>query len=143
MAYYHTVSPTITSSRVLEAYFLILCHASVTEAFYFSRGQGDLNHRVLFEKLINFVHGKSKGATRAARGVELISLPLNADEEIWFEEFLEEGKGSTLPGAVDSITMRRIATGRSSAKSQSRKSGSGQTIEGVNWDTLKRGLQMG
>lgn len=140
MAYYHTVSPIITSSKVLEAYFYVLCHASITEAFYFSRAQGELNHRVLFEKLISFVHEKSTGAIKATRGVELISLPLNNEEESWFEDFIEEGQGSTLPGAVDSLTMRHIAIGRSKSSPQHRRSGSGQTIGGVNWDTLKRSL---
>ncbi|KAK4694092.1 protein ELYS, partial [Lecanoromycetidae sp. Uapishka_2] len=141
MAYYHTVSPTITSSKVLEAYFLVLCRVSVTEAFFFSRAQGELNHRVLFEKLISFVHEKSKGANKAAIGVELISLPFDEEEESWFEDFLDEGKGGTLPGAVDTLTMRRIATGRADAKSQNRRHGSSQTIDGVNWQTLKRGLE--
>jgi len=142
MAYYHTVSPTITSSKVLEAYFLVLCHASVTEAFYFSRAQGDLNHHVLFEKLIDYIHTESKGAVRATRGVELIGLPLNEAEESWFEVFLEDGKGSTLPGAIDTLTMRRIALGRSNAKSPKGGSGSGKLIDGVNWDTLKCNLQV-
>ncbi|KAK3173446.1 hypothetical protein OEA41_006775 [Lepraria neglecta] len=136
IAYYHTVSPSITSSKVLEAYFLVLCRASVTEAFHFSRAQGDVNHRVLFEKLIAFVHTKSTGLIKAARGVELISLPLNEEEESWFSEYLEE-KGSILPGAMDTLIMRGVATGRSDSKPQHRRRPSGQKIEGMNWDTLR------
>lgn len=143
MAYYHTVSPGITSSKVLEAYFVVLCRASITEAFFFSRAQGELNHRILFEKLISFVHKESKGAIKATRGVELISLPLNEEEESWFEGFLDDGKGSTLPGAQDSLTMRHIATGHSSAKSQKRRAARGQTIDGVDWNTLKGNHEVG
>ncbi|KAL2045694.1 hypothetical protein N7G274_002124 [Stereocaulon virgatum] len=136
IAYFHTVSPSITSSKVLEAYFLVLCRANVTEAFYFSRAQGDMNHRVLFEQLIAFVHTNSTGAIKATRGVELISLPLNEEEESWFDAYLEE-KGSTLPGAIDTFLMRGVATGRTHSKEHHRRRPSGRRIDGMNWDTLR------
>ena len=140
IAYYQTVSPSISSSKVLEAYFHVLCQTSITEAFFFSRTQGDQNHHVLFEKMITFVHVKSRGAERASRGVELINLPFNEEEEPWFEHYLDQGKGNSLPGALDTLTMRLIATGRFAKGRQSGRSGGGQTIDGVNWETLRRGL---
>ena len=82
------------------------------------------------------MHTKSTGLIKAARGVELISLPLNEEEESWFSEYLEE-KGSILPGAMDTLIMRGIATGRSDSKPQHRRRPSGQKIEGMNWDTLR------
>ena len=142
VAYYHTVSPSITSNKVLETYFLTLCRASITEAFYFSRTQGDLNHRVLFEKLIIFVHANSSGAIKATRAVELISLPLNDDEESWFNEFLEEGEGRTLPGASDTVIMKKIATGRPVPELDNGAIRSGRKIDGVNWATLTGSMRM-
>lgn len=113
VSYYQTVSPCLTSSKVLEAYFDTLCHASITEAFHFSRTQGGSNQRVLFEKVIAFVHKTSNGKLKAARGVELISLPLGGEEEYWFREYLKDGEGSRLSGAADTLKIRGIAIGRS------------------------------
>ena len=112
ISYHQSVSPALTSSKVLEVYFLALCRASVTEAFYFSRAQGGLIHRTLFEKLILFIHSKSSGALKAGRGVELISLPLGEEEETWFRAYLE-CMGSRLSGANDTLKMRDIVIGRS------------------------------
>ncbi|KAF6218617.1 hypothetical protein HO133_005968 [Letharia lupina] len=141
IAYYQTVSPAITSGKVLETYCLTLCRVSLTEAFYFSRTQGDLNHRVLFEKLINFVHASSHGAIRATRGVELIDLPLSEGEESWFTDFLEDGKGRNLAGANDTLIMRAIATGRSESVSRDRRKWNGHKIDGVDWNTLRGGIR--
>ena len=143
IAYYQTVSPSIKSGKVLETYFLTLCRASITEAFYFSRTHGDLNHRVLFEKLITFVHANSSGPTKANRGVELISLPLNEDEEVWFNEYLNNGRGSTLPGATDTLIMRGISIGRPDPHLQNRRRASSQKIGGINWETLTNGTRTG
>ncbi|CAF9906964.1 hypothetical protein IMSHALPRED_005405 [Imshaugia aleurites] len=140
IAYYQTVSPAITSGKVLETYFLTLCRVSITEAFYFSRTQGDLNHRVLFEKLIKFVHANSHGTTKATRGVELVNLPLNEEEESWFTEFLEDGKGRNLAGANDTLIMRAIAIGRTESVSLDRR-GNSQKIDGVDWNTLRGGMR--
>ncbi|CAF9942678.1 MAG: hypothetical protein ALECFALPRED_009907 [Alectoria fallacina] len=141
VAYYQTVTPSITSGKVLETYFLTLCRVSITEAFYFSRTKGDLNHCVLFEKLIHFVHADSHGATKATRGVDLISLPLNEEEESWFTEFLEDGKGRSLAGANDTLIMRAIATGRSKPVSRDRRTGNSHKIDGVDWNTLRGGMR--
>ena len=143
IAYYQTVSPSIISGKVLETYFLTLCRASITEAFYFSRTHGELNHRVLFEKLITFVHANSSGATKANRGVELISLPLNEDEEAWFHEYLNDGKGSTLPGSTDTLIMRGISIGRLDPSLQHRRRASSQKVGGINWETLTNSTRTG
>lgn len=100
-----------------------------------------MNHRVLFEKLINFVHVSSHGAIKATRGVELISLPLNEEEESWFTEFLEDGKARNLAGANDTLIMRAIATGRSESVARDRRTGNSQSIDGVNWNTLRGGMR--
>ena len=141
VAYYQSVSPAITSGKVLETYFLTLCRVSITEAFYFSRAQGELNHRVLFGKLINFVHAKPHGATKATRGVELVSLPLDKEEENWFKEYLEEGTRRSLAGANDTLIMRAIAIGRSDSVLQDRRTRNSRKIDGVDWHTLKSGMR--
>ena len=141
VAYYQTVSPAITSSKVLETYCLTLCRISITEAFYFSRTQGDLNHRVLFEKLVNFVHANSHGAIKATRGVELIGLPLNEEEESWFKGFLEDGKGRNLAGANDTLVMRAIATGHSESVSRDQRTINSQKVDGIDWQTLTSGMR--
>ena len=140
IAYYQSVSPAIISAKVLETYFLTLCRVSITEAFYFSRTQGDLNHRILFEKLIGFVHANSHGAIKATRGVELISLPLDKDEENWFKEYLEEGKGRRLAGSNDTLIMRAFASGRLDSVPQDRRTGNSRKIDGVDWHTLRGAL---
>ena len=121
----------------MEAYFLILCRASITEAFYFSRTQGGLNHRILFEKLITFIHSKSVGEIKATRGVELVGLPLNQEEETWFTEFLAQGKGNMLSGAADTLIMHGIAIERSDSDAQHRRIRSSEMIDGVNWEILR------
>lgn len=114
----------------------MLCRANITEAFFFSRAQGGLNHRALFEKLITFVHSKSVGKDRALRGVELIGLPLDQEEATWFNEFLTHDNGNMLSGAADTLIMRGIATGQSDLKTQQRRMASNKTIDGINWATL-------
>ena len=94
-----------------------------------------MNHRALFEVLITFVHTKSRGAIKAARAVELISLPLTEEEETWLMTYLAEGKGNRMPAAADTLKMRAIATGRSDHM-QYRRTKSSEKIDGVNWETL-------
>ena len=143
VAYYQTLSPLITSGKVLEAYFLTLSRASIAEAFYFSRAQGEPNHRLLFEKLVTFVHADSSGAIKANRGVELISLPLNEYEETWLNEYLGEGKGSTLPGAMDTLIMRATLTGRSDFRPRHWRRINSHKIGGMDWETLKNSTRTG
>lgn len=136
LAYYHTISPSIASRKVLEAFFFILCRSSITEAFFFSRDHGEFIHRDLFEKLIDFVLVHSSGTIRAERGVELISLPLDEAEKAWFEDYLQDGKGRTLFGSGDTIIMRRLATGDSTFLLENGKKMAERKVAGVNWATL-------
>ena len=73
--------------------------------------------------------------------MDLISLPLNEEEESWFTEFLEDGKGGSLAGANDTLIMRAIATGRSKPVSRDRRTGNSQKIDGVDWNTLRGGMR--
>ncbi|KAI4244916.1 MAG: hypothetical protein L6R40_002822 [Gallowayella cf. fulva] len=115
LAYYYTVSPAITSPKVLEALFSKLAASSVTEAFLWSRKQGEANHRKSFEQLVSTVFNGPEGEDRARRSVELIHLPFSEDEENWFAEFLTDGHGRDLHGAKEALAVRAIATGKKSA----------------------------
>ncbi|MCJ1416908.1 hypothetical protein MMC32_003247 [Xylographa parallela] len=143
LSYYYSVSPPLASTKVLLAFFERSCKASLTEAFYFSRRRGPLQHHQLFEQLITFVHANSAGSVRASRALELIHLPLDEEEEQWFEEFLNEGKGTTLYGAKDTLMMRKIAKGQVREAVDLGSKLSGRKIDGLNWDALREGLRKG
>ena len=143
LAYFHTVSPSITSNKVLEALFDVMCRASITEAFHFSRSYGDLIHRTLLEYLISFIHLSAAGDIRAAKAIELIGLPLTEEEELWFEEYLLEGKGRTLQGVRDTLTARQIASGRLQDALGDGKDLNGRKEDGMNWMTLKASMKQG
>ena len=91
--------------------------------------------------MLNFVHANPDGALKATRGVELISLPLNEEEEAWFTESLEHGKERDLSGANDTLVMRAIAVGRPESIPQNRKTSNSRKIDGINWDTLRGGMR--
>ena len=143
MAYYHTVAPPLTSAKVLDAFFSIFCRSSITEAFYFSRGHSDEVHRHLVEQLVGFVHSGVSGATRSERGVELVNLPFDEEEERWFEEYLLSGKGRTLQGAKDTVTMRRIAIGKITEAFNDKTGSNRGQLHGLNWDILRGSLNKG
>ncbi|OAX85476.1 hypothetical protein ACJ72_00155 [Emergomyces africanus] len=143
-AYYLTVSPPLASPKALNAYFALLCRTHITEAFYFTRKQpSPTSHRDLLEQLILFVLSTTKpGEARAKRAMELINLPFNAEEENWFEECLLTGKARNLPGAKDTVMMRRVATGRlQDLNSGDLETLGGRKIEGLNWDDLRKNLR--
>ncbi|KAL1993947.1 hypothetical protein VTN49DRAFT_2616 [Thermomyces lanuginosus] len=137
VTYYLTVSPPLNSEKVRRSFFDILCRASVTESFYFSRKHGDNARREFFEQLVWSVLKSEAGKPRAERALELVGLPLDEEEESWLEDFLLTGKGSTLPGAKDTVLMRRLATGRSQNLPSEVESLSGRKVDGINWDDLR------
>lgn len=143
LAYYHSVSPVLTSPKSLEVLFVCICRASVTEAFYFARRQSEAMQKHLLEMLISFVLSNSRGAERASKSIELVNLPLTEQEELWFEDYLSNGKGRTLKGAKDTMTMRGIGSGRFRQVLNDKKGPTGKKIDGVNWETLKEGLANG
>ena len=140
LQYYHTVSPALTSRKILDAVFDVICHASVTEAYQFSQAQGEIAQRRLFEKLISFVHGSSSGPKRGARATELICLPFTDEEENWFEGYLLNGKGTGLYGARDTVLMRRLALDRSLEAKELSHSVKEGMIDGLNWANLTEDL---
>ncbi|KAI9778169.1 MAG: hypothetical protein M1816_004253 [Peltula sp. TS41687] len=143
LAYYHTISPVLTSLRPLEALFSVLCQASVTEAFHFSRRQAESTQKHLLERLISYVLSNTRGEERAAKGMELVNLRMNEQEERWFEEYLGTGKGKMLHGAKDTMTIRRIGTGKFREAIADDKGPSGRKVDGVNWEALRLGIADG
>ncbi|OJD23919.1 hypothetical protein ACJ73_04728 [Blastomyces percursus] len=143
-AYYLTVSPPLATPKALNAYFALLCRTHITESFYFARKTpSPSSHRDLLEQLIIFVLSTTKlGETRAKRAMELINLPFSAEEERWFEDCLLTGKARHLPGAKDTVMMRRVATGRlQDLNAGGLEALGGRKIEGLNWDDLKKNLR--
>lgn len=127
---------SITSSKVLEAFFLVLCRTSVTEAFFFSRAQGELIHRGLFEHLIKFVLTDSPGSLRASQSGELVTLPLDETEESWLQDYLGEGEGKRFQGAADTLNIRAMTTGRFDALESQMEFSKDRKINGLNWAKL-------
>lgn len=73
--------------------------------------------------------------------MELINLPLNEDEEAFFNAYLAEGKGRNLPGAKDTLVMRGIIIGQSSIIADHGKDLTGRIIDGINWATVKDSIE--
>lgn len=142
LAYYHTVQPTLTGLRAIECLFSALGRTSVTEAFYFSRGQTETTQRHMFEMLISLVLNNSPKETMADRCVELINLPLTKQEEEWFEDYLLQGEGRGLKKALDTVMMRKIGTGNF-AESLDLKGFSKNNIAGLDWGVLSDAVEDG
>ncbi|KAI0838551.1 nuclear pore complex assembly-domain-containing protein [Hypoxylon sp. FL0890] len=111
LGYYHTVQPVIQSSHALEMLFDALARSSVVDAFQFSRSHADYMRRQLFQRLVLSVLETAHRKETVNKALDLTSLPFDAQEEQWFREFLESGEGKRLPGANDTLLMRKIATG--------------------------------
>ena len=96
----------------------------------------------MFEMLITLVLQNSSQDTIADRSVELVNLPMTAEEEGWFEEYLIRGDGRALKRAKDTITMRKIGTGRFKEGLET-KTASGRNIAGLDWGNLTAGVEAG
>ncbi|KAL8928499.1 MAG: hypothetical protein Q9208_001733 [Pyrenodesmia sp. 3 TL-2023] len=143
LVYYYTVSPAITSPKVVAVFFSVLAKASVTEAFFWARKQGASSHRSLFEQLINDVLDGPEGEDRARKSVELIHLPFSGEEEIWFDAYLGQGRGKNLPGAEDTLSVRRTITSRSAVIADSDKGLGAKSSDGMDWSSLGSSFERG
>ncbi|CAI7614119.1 unnamed protein product [Penicillium bialowiezense] len=141
IAYYLTAAPPLASSKVRAAFFEALARSNITEAFYFTRKYDEGHRQAFFEQLVEFVHKTVPGQTRSRRAMELVGLPLDDDEEQWFEDVLLQGNASTLPGAKDTVMMRRLATGRLEGNTPELESLGGKKIDGLNWDDLRSSIR--
>jgi len=142
-AFYISVSPPLKDQKTLDAYFELLSSSNLVEAYYFARRQDELSHKTLFERLVAEVHQEKPTHVRAARATLLAGLPFSSEEEVWFEDLLLDGTYSQLPGAKDSVMVRRIATGRPAAaatESASLNRLKGENIDGVSWETVRKSI---
>jgi len=142
LAYYHTVQPIMKESRAIQCLFNAIATSSVTEAFYFARGQPEHTRRHLLEFLISLVIHNSPKATIANRSVELVNLPFSGEEEGWFEEYLLQGDGRGLGKSKDTLLMRKIGTGKFT-ESLAVKGASGRPIGGLDWRSLSEFIRGG
>ncbi|KAJ5624086.1 hypothetical protein N7510_000395 [Penicillium lagena] len=141
IAYFLTVAPPLATEKVQRAFFEALCRSNVTEAFYFTRRHDESHRRSYFAQLVELVHKNKPGQRRSKRAMELIGLPFDEDEAQWFEEVLLHGNASSLPGAKDTVMMRRLATGRLDSLSPELESLGGKKIDGLNWDDLRASMR--
>lgn len=141
IAYYLTTAPPLAGPKVQRAFFETLCRSNVTEAFFFTRKWDESQRRIYFEQLIEFVMRTPAGQTRSKRAIELVGLPLGEDEEAWFEETLLHGAARALPGAKDTVMMRRLATGHITELGNELEALGGKKVDGLNWDTLRESMR--
>jgi hypothetical protein len=142
LAYYHTVQPTLTSRSAIECLFSAIARTSVTEAFYFCRGQPEYSQRHMFHMLIALVLNNSSAETVADRSVELVNLPFTAEEDSWFEDYLLRGDGRALKKGKDTLMMRKIGTGNFT-QSLSLKGINNRSVGGLDWGTLSGAVEDG
>lgn len=146
LAYFQTVQPALSTPSVRRKYFQYLAQHNITEAYFFLRRQPEHEHRPFLEILIQeALHSKHQHSEdeKAQKALELIELPLTEEEEQWLESYLLEGKGRNLHGAKDTVTVRRMATGKMIDALNEAKHLSGRRIDGVSWDGLKEGMGRG
>jgi Nuclear pore complex assembly len=136
MAYYITVRPPLRSEQVLDNFFALVVKTNVIEAYNFAKQNP--SHRRLLEKLVVSIHEEEASEARAERALQLIGLPFTAEEEAWFEDCLLHGAAAKLPGAKDSVLMRRLAMGSTQSGPASITRLKGSKIDGVNWDDIRK-----
>ena len=116
LAYYNTVSPPLSSDKVLYAYFLTLCRINIVEAYHFARSQPSQKRSQLLERLIVFVVDQKHGERKAKQSMELVSLPFDKEEEETFRAMLQEKQKQKSTDAADILKMRHALLGNSSLR---------------------------
>jgi hypothetical protein len=113
LTYNATVCPPLDDRKTLDAYFGLLCETNIPFAYIFCQSRATLQRKELFENLVIAVlsSGRNQAASRAE---SLIQLPFNDEEIQWFEDCLLRGNAQSCHGAKDTVTIRRIATGKAS-----------------------------
>lgn len=150
LAYYNCVKPPLEDQKVRNEFARYLSARNVTETYYWIQTRPEYEQKPLLEILIEetlersvFNDGRRDEVyTREDKAMELVSLPFSEQEEEFIEKFLTEGKGRTFHNAEDTVMMRRIATGRLSIVVEDQNT-KGQRNNGVNWDSLKSGVEKG
>ncbi|PKS04947.1 hypothetical protein jhhlp_008313 [Lomentospora prolificans] len=136
LAYFNTVQPVLKSPQALALLFDAMADTSVSQALHYSRTYPEHTRQLLFQRLIRSVLDSEAGEAAGERGVELVSLPLDASEEQWFDDCLTTDLAKHKK-AKDTLVMRRIVTGKLDEAVAQKGLGSqwGAIIEG-----MKQGL---
>lgn len=142
LSYYYSAKPTLKTAAAIECLFTSIARTSVTEAFFFAREQSTYAQRHLFEILISNVLHNSPQTQVADRATELVKLPMTAEEEEWFNEYLTRGDGARFKKAKDTVLMRKIGTGKFNEGLKMRDI-HGKKIGGLDWSLLVDGVQRG
>ncbi|CAK7214260.1 hypothetical protein SEUCBS140593_002122 [Sporothrix eucalyptigena] len=118
LAYYTAVQPVLKTQEAVELLFEALSRTDVSEAFYYTRTLAGPARQQLFEQLVGSVLKESASNSAsggdvdvASRAAELISLPLDAQEETWLRSYLTSGDGRKLKRAKDTMIMKKIVAG--------------------------------
>jgi len=139
LAYFYSVEPKIQDIGVRDEVFRCMIRASLTEAFFYARSQGDPMHRHLFEEMLGWTL-ESGDHAKGKRAVEMVQLPFSEEEEEWFEDFLIDGRGSQLPKSRDTAIMRRLLIGNVDDAKELSKRGRDTNIEGTTWRRILEGI---
>ncbi|KAF2018391.1 hypothetical protein BU24DRAFT_421376 [Aaosphaeria arxii CBS 175.79] len=151
LAYYNCANPPLASQEVKTEFIRYMAERNVTETLYWIRARPEYEHRQLLEAFVEETlersqwarsHSNEQGYPREEMVAEFVGLPFTDEEETWLEGFLTEGKGRNFKNAADTLTMRRIATGRLAEVARD-ATVKGRRIEGVNWDILRDGVGRG
>lgn len=109
-----------------------MAKVNITEALLFSRSYPDSAREILFRQLIKISLGEKKDGNTVE---ELAFLPLEPNEETWFEEFLTNGEGKSMKKAKDTLLVHKIANNR--FQDAGRHKSSGQ------WAPILEGIRAG
>lgn len=109
LAYYHAKRPVIRSPEAFALLFGAIARTSIAEALFFSRQQPEPARQSLFRLLVSSVVDDQ---TTGRRAKELVSLPLDCNEDQWMEEYLTSGDLEASKIARPVLEMRHVVTGK-------------------------------
>ncbi len=136
LAYFYSVRPVLKSPEALELLYGAIARTSVTEAFYLSRKYPGPARQQLFNQLIGSVLASAGGEDVVSRASDLVSLPLDAAEEAWFQDYMTLGDGRKHKKAKDTLIMRKVVTGQLTGSI-------GEKTVGAQWSMVLQGTKSG
>lgn len=145
LAYYNAIQPNLDTPELRDDFFEAMTKASITESFFFIRRQPPAEQRHLLELLVDSTLNIPPSEERKRKGLELVDLPFNATEEVWFREYLTNGKGRALERSGDTILTRLLALGRydEMLDTVDDVNASKAKVDGVKWENIVEGVNRG
>ncbi|RDA93739.1 hypothetical protein CP533_0224 [Ophiocordyceps camponoti-saundersi (nom. inval.)] len=135
LSYYYTVRPSLKTASGLESLFDAMVHGDATEALLYSRTHPQHTREQLFRRWVRTNLKECRREEDPSQRDKLAFLPLDPDEEKWFEHYLTVGEGKNLPKAKDTLLARQIACDRFSDVSEQRV--------GEQWAAVVEGIKRG